>query len=154
MFSKICSIVFTTLQLKFKATGRTTTEVWIVHGGESTYPVVPLKFCRALLWKMTGRNAKSSELPRCRNSPALHYLPVYNYQRYIGSMREIVWYWGGILFKYACERLQAFASVRLMLRTWRIVCEVCRAHTNWKAWKPIHIKLLRYVRGVDTPWHV
>jgi len=50
MFSKIC-IFFTTLQLKFKATGRTTTEVWIVHGGESTYPVVPLKFCQALLWK-------------------------------------------------------------------------------------------------------
>ena len=31
----------TTLQLKFKATGRTTTEAGIVHGGESTYPVVP-----------------------------------------------------------------------------------------------------------------
>jgi len=38
MFSKFC---FTTLQLKFKATGRTTTKVGIVHGGESTYPVVP-----------------------------------------------------------------------------------------------------------------
>jgi len=34
MFSKLCSIVFTTLQLKFKATGRTTTEVGNVHGGE------------------------------------------------------------------------------------------------------------------------
>jgi len=51
MFSKICSIAFTTLQLKFKAKGRTTTEAGIVHGGESTYPVVLLKFYRTLLWK-------------------------------------------------------------------------------------------------------
>jgi len=49
MFSKFRSIVFTTLQLKFQATGRATTEVGIVHGGESTYPVVSLKFCQALL---------------------------------------------------------------------------------------------------------
>ena len=46
----------TTLQLKLKATGRTATEVWIVHGGESTYHVVPLKFCRALLWKEDNRS--------------------------------------------------------------------------------------------------
>jgi len=52
MFRKFCSIVFTILQLKFKATGKTTTEVGVVHGGESTYPVVPLKFCQALLWKI------------------------------------------------------------------------------------------------------
>ena len=38
---QIGSIVFTTLQLKFQATGRTTTEVGIVHGGESTCLVVP-----------------------------------------------------------------------------------------------------------------
>jgi len=62
MFSKFCSIDFTTLQLKFKATGRTTTEVGIVHGGESTCPVVPCKFHRALpLEKESSRSAN------CRN---------------------------------------------------------------------------------------
>jgi len=70
MFSKFCSIVFTTLQLKFKATGRTTTAAGIVHGGESTYHVVPLKFCRALLLKEdSGRNANCWNYPG--NSPAL-----------------------------------------------------------------------------------
>ena len=39
--AKFCSIVLTTLQLKFEATGRTTTEVGIVRGGESTCLVVP-----------------------------------------------------------------------------------------------------------------
>jgi len=72
MFSKLCSIVFTTLQLKFKATGRTTTAAGIVHGGESTYPVVALKFCRALLWKEdSGQNAN------CRNYPAVGIAPPY-----------------------------------------------------------------------------
>jgi len=64
MFSKFYSIVFTTLQLKFKATGRTTTEAGIMHGGESTYPVVPLKFCRALLCKEdSGRNSNHWNCP-------------------------------------------------------------------------------------------
>ena len=72
MFSNFCSIVFTTLQLKFKVTGRTTTEAGIVHGGESTYLVVPLKFCRALLWKEdSGRNANR------RNYPAVGIAPPY-----------------------------------------------------------------------------
>jgi len=47
-------------------------EAGIVHGGESTYPVVPLKFCRALLLKEdSGRNAN------CRNYPAVGIAPPY-----------------------------------------------------------------------------
>ena len=72
MFSKFCSIVFTTLQLKFKATGSTTTKVGIFHGDESTYLVVPVKFCRVLLWKEdSGRNVNH------RNYPAVGIAPPY-----------------------------------------------------------------------------
>ena len=77
MFSKFCGIVFTTLQLKVKATGRTTTEVGIVHGGESIYPAVPLKFCRALLWKEdSSRNANRQNANR-RNYPTVGIAPPY-----------------------------------------------------------------------------
>ena len=41
IFGKFGSLVFTILQLEPKATGRTTAEVGIVHGGESTCPAVP-----------------------------------------------------------------------------------------------------------------
>ena len=38
--------------------------------------------------------------------------PVYNYQRYIASTREIVWYWGGDTSHSIQIRSRAFASVR------------------------------------------
>ena len=71
MFSKFCSIVFTTLQLKFKATGRATR---IVHGGESQPALScgPMQVPPSLpLEKESGRSAN------CRNYPAVGIAPSY-----------------------------------------------------------------------------